>query len=164
MRTVKVLVKLFLSRHKDSTILQVRAGSNNYSSGGISRIVIKIVKHLHADIALLKLSKPLEYTNKIKSIPLASFARQDGDECTASGWGSTKQLLSDAAISESLLKVDVPFISSSTCRAISIYGYAIPDNIVCAGNVGEGGKHRDRKSIFGNDELIRHPSIISLSR
>ncbi|XP_067140795.1 trypsin-1-like [Centruroides vittatus] len=112
--------------------------------GVVSRKVSEIVVHsdyddssLHNDIALLRLSTPLDLSSSnehINSICLPSDLHVQGFT-TASGWGSTHE---DGYATDELRAVEVPIIGLSQCR--SMYGRgAIADSMLCAG-YSQGGK------------------------
>ncbi|XP_023218223.1 trypsin-1-like [Centruroides sculpturatus] len=118
--------------------------SNSDFDGPTSIQVSEIVVHsdyddssLHNDIALLRLSTPLDLSSSnehINSICLPSDLHVQGFT-TASGWGSTRE---DGYSTDELRAVEVPIIGLSQCR--SMYGRgAIADSMLCAG-YSQGGK------------------------
>ncbi|XP_073833442.1 serine protease SP24D-like [Musca autumnalis] len=72
--------------------LNVRVGSLFYNSGGevigVSQVKVHpSYRRTVNDIALLKLSKPLVFTDKIKPIAIAKQSPADGVAVITSGWG-----------------------------------------------------------------------------
>lgn len=70
---------------------QVRAGSALKNSNGSVVDVAAIRTHegLGNDIAIVRLSKPLEFTNQVQPIPLAKTNPPPGSIAFVSGWGSS---------------------------------------------------------------------------
>ncbi|XP_031626695.1 melanization protease 1-like, partial [Contarinia nasturtii] len=91
------------------------------------------------DIALLRLARPVQYTNWIKPIPLPTVSdvnkNFDGVPLIASGWGTTEH----AARSDIKLKVKLNGTSLDKCNVLySGYGVTLTNLHLCAG--GEKGK------------------------
>ncbi|KAF2886004.1 hypothetical protein ILUMI_20169 [Ignelater luminosus] len=91
----------------------------------------------HYDIALLRLSKTVEFTNFIKPLclPLSQRLRNkdyNGRELTVAGWGRTEtQRQSDIK-----LRVDVPVLSETNClQFYKEQGITLLSSQVCAGGV-----------------------------
>ncbi|XP_064618831.1 trypsin-like [Lineus longissimus] len=115
---------------------------------GISRIIVHpkynsfTSKH---DIALLKLSRPVAFSNEIQPVCLpdandASVEWKTGLDlkCTATGWGNTKGTGSN----DPLRQVTVPMIARQTCAESAYYGSQFDyrgKSMVCAG-YRDGGK------------------------
>ncbi|EDW88994.1 trypsin alpha [Drosophila yakuba] len=81
----------FEGRHSDQEF-QVRAGSALKDSNGSVVDVFAAKTHEHFrwpfnDIAIVRLSKPLEFTNKVMPIPLATTNPFPGTTAFVSGWG-----------------------------------------------------------------------------
>ncbi|EDW51740.1 trypsin alpha [Drosophila sechellia] len=73
---------------------QVRVGSalNNSNGSVVEVAAIKIhenFERLENDIAIVLLSKPLEFTNQVQPIPLATTNPSPGSTAFVSGWGTT---------------------------------------------------------------------------
>ncbi|MEZ4831027.1 MAG: trypsin-like serine protease [Caldilineaceae bacterium] len=90
------------------------------------------------DIALLRLSSPVQFNQYVQPIPLVFSPANDslveaGDMSTVTGWGRTSEGGSSSNI---LMEVQVPIVSNRNCN--SVYGN-ITDNMICAGYT-EGGK------------------------
>lgn len=99
-------------------------------------------KNLHNDIALIKLAKPVNFTEFISPIclPLTADLQNQADEgkqFTVIGWGTTErgQEVPGVYGSRYKLEVDLPGVGSETCRV----AYPnLKDSELCAG--GEAGK------------------------
>lgn len=91
------------------------------------------------DHALLKLKTPLNFSgadNAVMPICLPTKNQEfDGETCTASGWGFTKD---DGKISPILKKVDLPIVPFEECNE-DYEGQVDKNTMVCAGYE-EGGK------------------------
>ncbi|CAH1161813.1 unnamed protein product [Phyllotreta striolata] len=89
------------------------------------------------DIALVRLSRPVVYTQFIQPIclPRLHEAAEYGDRVTVAGWGSTEY----AKRSSVKLKVEIPIAERSTCtKEFSSAGINLRSSQICAG--GEKGK------------------------
>lgn len=140
-------------RKRGKVYIRIRAGSNFRDKGGLVHGVQRTFPHRSpdSDIALLKLVGPLRYNVKVKSIPLASFPRQDGDSCAVAGWGSDyfyyntdfkNKPLEERPHTPELHRAAVTFIGTRNCSQ-TLYqsnSYKLTENMICAGKVGEGGK------------------------
>ncbi|XP_045892595.1 chymotrypsinogen B-like [Micropterus dolomieu] len=111
---------------------------NLLTPNGKSWTVSQIVKHpnydketFNNDIALLKLSSPVTFTDYIRPVCLAAdgSAFNNGTTCWVTGWGNikTETLLSSPG---RLQEVSLPIVSNSDCN--SSYGF-ITNNMICAG-------------------------------
>lgn len=126
---------------------QIRAGSSLRLSGGTLVQVASFTNHpqyndntLSFDLAVFTLASPLEFSELIQPIGLPSLnqAVAGGTEATISGWGS----LSEGGPSPNQLQVvRVPVVENSVCHTLySVQGWAIEDNMLCAGNIELGGQ------------------------
>ena len=105
--------------------------------------VVEIIRHPSyvrmsgdADIALLRLEKPIDHPFAQLLEAFDDEAERAGRIATVVGWGKTNQ----AVRVDSLQQVEVPFVSQSTCvSAYQQFGYTITTNMLCAG-LAEGGK------------------------
>lgn len=84
------MINIFLRIPTDR--LTVRAGSTDVNSGGIIRSVTEIKVHPNYrnfinDIAILKLSRPLEFSNGLQPIALAKQLPKPAADIVTSGWG-----------------------------------------------------------------------------
>ncbi|XP_073833446.1 chymotrypsin-1-like [Musca autumnalis] len=75
--------------------ISIRAGSRQHEKGGqvIQAAELKIHPNYdksHSDIALVKLSRPLEFNSNVQAIALAQHEPPTGVPVIASGWGFTK--------------------------------------------------------------------------
>ncbi|XP_061398828.1 trypsin delta-like [Musca vetustissima] len=98
--------------------LNVRVGSRFYNSGGevvgISEVKIHpSYRRSDNDIALLKLSKPLEFSDNIKNITIARKAPADGTAVVTSGWGL---LRNSGSTPNELQYTTMTALSHTNCR------------------------------------------------
>ncbi|XP_069044036.1 uncharacterized protein [Lepisosteus oculatus] len=112
----------------------------------VSRRVSQIIIHpnfdswsLNNDIALLKLSSPVNFTSYIQPICLAdnSSSFHTGTSCWVAGWGNTDE---QTALSgnRTLLEVQLPIIGNRQCGCDidPVYGpKAVNENMICAGEL-----------------------------
>ncbi|XP_067639267.1 chymotrypsin-1-like [Eurosta solidaginis] len=113
--------------------VSVRVGSINQYAAGQIVYVQSITIHpsygnfLH-DIAIITLSKPLTFTEKITSIPVASNVTDeqlvDGKEVSVTGWG----LQLSGASPYKLQKITLKVLASEQCEYEAGYGY---DSVLC---------------------------------
>lgn len=89
------------------------------------------------DIALVRLSSPLPFTEYIQPVclPAAGQALVDGKICTVTGWGNTQYYGQQAGV---LQEARVPIISNDVCNGPDFYGNQIKPKMFCAGYL-EGG-------------------------
>ncbi|XP_039488781.1 trypsin alpha-like [Drosophila santomea] len=80
----------------DPRYFEIRAGSHSKQSNGTLVKVAAAIIHenfvfrlLQNDIAVVRLSKRLEFTNKVQPIPLAESNPEPGTMSFATGWGTT---------------------------------------------------------------------------
>ncbi|XP_073511372.1 transmembrane protease serine 5 [Phyllobates terribilis] len=105
-----------------------------------SSVVEKIIYHQKYDdrshdydIALMKLEKPLNYSDSVRPVCLPQY-EQDipaGSECWISGWGHTHP--DNTHMPRSLKEAMVPLISSKKCNSSCIYDGDITPRMLCAG-------------------------------
>ncbi|XP_075251566.1 anionic trypsin-2-like [Convolutriloba macropyga] len=108
----------------------------NYEPGQEKRFVRSITQHplfdgtwFHNDIAILKLTEPLEFTEKIQPICLPSVEVTGGEQTLVLGWGYTQ-----GTNDEDVLNVaTVPIIPRATCSSNDWYSFAITESMLCAG-------------------------------
>ncbi|KAI8127782.1 Serine protease SP24D [Lucilia cuprina] len=79
-------------RNTSLSMMTIRAGSREVNSGGIIVGVSKVIVHpdyknFNNDIAVIKLSKPLELSGSIQPIALAKQNPKSGVKVVTSGWG-----------------------------------------------------------------------------
>ncbi|XP_062382830.1 chymotrypsin-like protease CTRL-1 [Sardina pilchardus] len=135
----------------DSTYgLVVYLGRQNQQSSAnpnmVSRGVLNIIKHpsyiseTHDnDIALLRLSSSVTFTNYIRPVCLAAAGStfDSGAKTWITGWGHTAMV--PLPYPGTLQQVQIPVVASSDCRT-AYHPIAITDNMICAGLLGQGGK------------------------
>ncbi|XP_034556373.1 transmembrane protease serine 13a [Notolabrus celidotus] len=91
------------------------------------------------DIALLKLSSPVAFNDKVQPacLPTYDMTLPHGTKCWTSGFGTTDE--EAVGVSKDLMEVAVGIISPSVCKLPHVYGNALTRNMICAGNL-QGGK------------------------
>ncbi|KAG7483963.1 hypothetical protein MATL_G00043860 [Megalops atlanticus] len=91
------------------------------------------------DIALLKLKQPVEFSNNVGPVCLPTFDQtfSPGTTCWTSGFGTTEE--GAAKGSPDLMEVAVKIIDTSVCNSNMVYGGALTQNMMCAGDL-SGGK------------------------
>ncbi|XP_048476483.1 trypsin-3-like [Rhincodon typus] len=96
----------------------------------------KVISHPSYNIMLVKLSKPVRFTQYVRPIELSSSCPCAGLQCLVSGWGN---LPNDRGVQypADLQCLDVPILSKTSCQ--SAYPGQISRNMFCAGFL-EGGK------------------------
>lgn len=105
----------------------------------VKRVVVH--KHWNArtidfDYALLELSEPVTFSEKVQSIELPSVDDAIPDEslCQVSGWGNTR----NASESKEILReATVAIVNQEKCN--KAYGQRVTPRMICAG-YNEGGK------------------------
>ncbi|XP_037545123.1 trypsin-2-like [Nematolebias whitei] len=110
----------------------------------VVRTVSQIIKHpnynvntFDNDLALVKLSSTVTFTNYIMPVCLAAKGSDfpKGLDCWVVGFGTTSSV-----ISNTLQEVDIPIVSNSDCsKAYKPTGITITSNMICAG-LTKGGK------------------------
>ncbi|KAL6489405.1 hypothetical protein MHYP_G00031460 [Metynnis hypsauchen] len=118
--------KVYLGEHN----LDVDEGTEQVIS---SSTVIKHSSYssftLNNDIMLVKLISPATLNSYVSLVPLPSSFPSDGTGCLVSGWGNT--LTSGTNYPSTLMCLDIPILSDSTCR--SAYPFQITSSMFCAG-------------------------------
>ncbi|KAI8039671.1 trypsin alpha-like [Drosophila gunungcola] len=126
-----------------ASVLQVRAGSSYWSSGGSVAKVASFKNHegynantMVNDIAIVRLSSSLSFSSSIKAIGLASSNPANGASASVSGWGT--QSYGSSSIPSQLQYVNVNIVGQSQC-ASSTYGYGsqIKSSMICAAASGK---------------------------
>jgi secreted trypsin-like serine protease len=127
--------------------VKIRIGDWNLrdSSDGVHELrgVSKVIKHKYFnvatftnDIALLKLDRPVQFTNRIQPICLPSTdVNLENRELTVAGWGRTSF---NGKTSPTLLKVDVRVWDNPSCENVyrGIAPGGILNSMMCAGDRG----------------------------
>ncbi|XP_048418012.1 transmembrane protease serine 13a isoform X2 [Stegostoma tigrinum] len=90
------------------------------------------------DIALMKLSNRLRFTDNIRPACLPTYDQQfpEGMRCWITGFGHTEE--GALLTSNILLEASVNIIGTSTCNQRDFYNGAITDRMVCAGKISGG--------------------------
>ncbi|KFQ54230.1 Kallikrein-14, partial [Pelecanus crispus] len=122
--------------------IKVLIGTDTLRDGtGLVRLISKIVVHpaynyrrIDNDFMLLKLNKPVKFSNNIKKIRLATECPMGGMKCTVSGWGTTKS--PGAKLPQDLQCANIQTFGAEKCSRA--YGNALTANMFCAG-VPQGG-------------------------
>ncbi|KAK0418511.1 hypothetical protein QR680_013603 [Steinernema hermaphroditum] len=102
----------------------------------------------YEDIAVLKLSKPVPFSNNVSSIGIKRVDTalvSAGREGVAAGYGTTNGGL-DGQVSERLLYVYVPFATPQLCH--KTYGEHTSKRLLCAGARGHGAGPGDSGAPF----------------
>ncbi|XP_030649802.1 prostasin-like, partial [Chanos chanos] len=91
------------------------------------------------DIALLRLSRPVTFTDYVRPVCLAASnsSIKTGTNTWVTGWGAINQDGTTLPFPQTLQEVEVPVADTKKCN--SVYGGTITDNMICAG-LEEGGK------------------------
>ncbi|TRY86690.1 hypothetical protein DNTS_025806, partial [Danionella cerebrum] len=90
------------------------------------------------DIALLKLSSPVAFSDTAQPIclPTVDQSFSDGLQCWTSGFGTTEQ--GGDHISTSLMGVSVNLIDTRVCNSSKVYSGIITKDMICAGDLNGG--------------------------
>ncbi|XP_073459198.1 transmembrane protease serine 5 [Aquarana catesbeiana] len=85
------------------------------------------------DIALMKLDKPLNYSDSIRPVCLPQYDQDlaAGSECWVSGWGHTHP--DNTHMPRILKEALVPLINTKKCNSSCIYNGDITPRMLCAG-------------------------------
>lgn len=136
------LMSVFARRPNSSQpvdLLTIRVGTSTHAEGGLSMAVERIEQHkqfnysnIDFDFSLIKLSKPLNFSDSVQPVKLPSIFEKirDGTLCLVTGWGNT------ANVSESrnnLRGAEVPVVNQRKCsNDYARYGGVTP-RMLCAG-------------------------------
>ncbi|KAE8284274.1 Prostasin [Larimichthys crocea] len=118
-------------------------GNNpNEESRTVSRIILHPNYDSHTndnDIALLRLSSPVKFTDYIRPVCLAASDSvfNNGTDSWVTGWGAVKEGVS-LPFPATLQEVEVPVVGNRQCNCLNGVG-TVSDNMICAG-VLAGGK------------------------
>ncbi|KAH7032620.1 extracellular trypsin protease [Microdochium trichocladiopsis] len=128
-----------------ASLVQVRAGSLKWASGGVLVNVSEIVVHekyydptfFTNDIALWHLATPIRTSSTISysKLPIQGSDPTDGAPAVTAGWGYT--LPGNRTLAATLQKVSVPIVSRDRCQA-SYPGEDVTTAMICAGLVAGG--------------------------
>ncbi|XP_071629343.1 chymotrypsin-1-like [Temnothorax longispinosus] len=126
--------------------LTVHAGTNLLSESGSVYRVKQAISHsnfdsigLSNDIGVLILTTPIEYTQYIQPIPLAtSDVAPEGTTCTLSGWGRTSL---NGRVPNNLQEIELSVHSQAKCR--QRHRNVLSSHICTLTRAGEGACHGD---------------------
>ncbi|XP_049915642.1 transmembrane protease serine 9-like [Epinephelus moara] len=122
---------------------QVSLGRQNLQGENpneVSRTVARIILHpnydsdtSNNDIALLRLSSPVTFTDYIRPVCLAASDSvfNSGTDSWVTGWGAVEEGVS-LPFPETLQEVEVPVVGNRQCNCLNGVG-TITDNMICAG-------------------------------
>ncbi|KAM7381654.1 hypothetical protein PAMA_012480 [Pampus argenteus] len=113
----------------------------------VQRKVSQIIVHpnynntlYNNDVALMKLSSPVNFTDYIRPICLASNSSQfhNSTSCWATGWGKLSK--DDLLIPNTLQEVQIPVIGNKqcSCNYVPVPSAKITNNMICAGQENKG--------------------------
>ncbi|XP_062382495.1 tryptase-like isoform X2 [Sardina pilchardus] len=115
----------------------------------VCRRVLRIIKHpsymssiRENDIALLRLSSSVTFTDYIRPVCLAAAGStfDSGTNTWITGWGTTKSGV-PLPYPGTLQQVQIPVVGLTDCRkAYDPQNVLITNNMMCAGLLGQGGK------------------------
>ncbi|CAH2058065.1 unnamed protein product, partial [Iphiclides podalirius] len=123
----------------------VRVGSSSSRYGGELIPAGDLMWHpnftyskMDSDVALIWLSKPLTFSEKVAPIDMLEMNEeiQDGDITMVSGWGNIRE---GGGYPSTLQMVLVPKVSTAMCDEVYAASYTVTQTMLCAG-VPEGGK------------------------
>ncbi|KAJ8256526.1 hypothetical protein COCON_G00186780 [Conger conger] len=92
------------------------------------------------DIALLKLTEPVAFSSTIQPVCLPAFNQRFSirDKCWTTGYGRTEERVEEG--SRTLMEVKVDLIDTGVCNSSRVYDGNLSKNMLCAGNLEEGGR------------------------
>jgi len=91
---------------------------------------------LYGDIALVKLSSKLTFTDYVKPVELAPQDYAAETDILVSGWGATSEGGDGSYV---LQKVQLPFVDDKTCDEMYLPDYTVLPQHICYGDVVSGG-------------------------
>ncbi|XP_020288984.1 trypsin II-P29-like isoform X2 [Pseudomyrmex gracilis] len=92
---------------------------------------------LYNDVAILRLSGAFKFTPELRSASLPSNSPVPKTVCQVSGWGYLDSNI--PIVSNDLMYVDLPVLSTKQCRELLINVTDLPEGMYCAGYI-EGGR------------------------
>ncbi|KAG8008618.1 Serine protease 27, partial [Nibea albiflora] len=128
------------------TVILGRENQEGNNPNEVSRSVAVIVLHPNYDdntnnndIALLRLSSPVQFTDYIRPVCLAASDSvfNNGTDSWVTGWGAVREGVS-LPFPATLQEVEVPVVGNRQCNCLNGVG-TVTDNMICAG-VLAGGK------------------------
>merc|ERR1711997_29687 len=155
--------------HMSPSSIQVVVGEHGLvsSTDGVKHDVTSFEKHpnynsnnLDNDFAIITLSDEIDVSDKAKAATFPKSATDPelvvGEPLTVSGWGT---LSSGGGQPNVLHAVQVPYITNEACQA-AYDGHEITSNMMCAGNVEEGGVDSCQGDSGG--PLVVHETIVGV--
>ncbi|XP_055850334.1 trypsin alpha-3-like [Episyrphus balteatus] len=117
---------------------QVRVGSSNWKSGGVTRKIKYIVNHPGYDaktnvndVSILALVSPLVYSASIKPAKLCANLLDNNTPVDVSGWGRLQE--GGKELPTNLQAVTIRMMNGATCASRQFgYGAAIKESMICA--------------------------------
>lgn len=123
-------------------MIQILRGTDDLTTGGERWTVEEIVipeawnpENNDADIALLRLTRPVPQGEQVGLWSASIGALDAGTLLRVTGWGRTGET---SPRSKKLIRVEVPLQPLDMCNAVDAYDGAVTPNMICAGAV-EGG-------------------------
>ncbi|KAJ8676683.1 hypothetical protein QAD02_012470 [Eretmocerus hayati] len=117
--------------------LTVLTGSTNQGRGGEQHQIAQIIVHedyneslVDNDIALIKVTKPIEFKDSQKPIPIATQPPRAGQEMEIAGFGREGDKL---ATSDVVKLAVVPVVDQQVCAKNYAQDGGITENMFCAG-------------------------------
>ncbi|ALC40948.1 CG18735, partial [Drosophila busckii] len=129
-------------------LITVRLLEHNREDSNVKiqdRRVVRVLVHpnystsnFDSDIALIRFNEPVRLGIDMHPVCLPPAAESfAGQTAVVTGWGALSE---GGPISDTLQEVEVPVLSQQECRNSSYGPDKITDNMICAGNVEQGGK------------------------
>ncbi|XP_017131041.1 trypsin-1 [Drosophila elegans] len=117
-------------------LLKVKVGGTSRNrKDGVLYSVAEVHSHekynaktMDYDIGVVRLTKNLTLSNKIKVIPVSRSRIADGTYATIAGWGFKSM---NGAPSDNLQYARVPIVNQTACR--TLLGKGVTDRMLCAG-------------------------------
>uniref|UniRef100_A0A7N8WTR5 Peptidase S1 domain-containing protein n=1 Tax=Mastacembelus armatus TaxID=205130 RepID=A0A7N8WTR5_9TELE len=132
--------------HSDWTVVLGRQNQEGDNLNEVSRRVAKIVLHpkydsntADNDIALLRLSSPVQFTDYIRPVCLAASGSvfNNGTVSWVTGWGTSYYTKMTLPSPKTLQEVEVPVVGNRQCNCLLGVG-TVTDNMICAGALAGG--------------------------
>jgi len=142
------------------TMFTIRLGEHDWYTREGSEVdiqVSRVVRHpgynprtFVNDIAMLKLSRPVQYTQYIRPVCLPTGNPQVGSNCVLTGWGKIRH---PGQMYHLLQQVNLPVVSNYVCNALNwrSIGIQVQPSMICGGDGGQtrrGGCHGDSGGPF----------------
>nr|AAV48634.1 Try2 [Pediculus humanus corporis] len=121
-----------------ATVFRLRVGADSTSKGGVIYNVEKVICHEkyreevpkdEFDIALVKTTEPIKFTDNIKPIELVSKEPSEGDMAYVTGYGR-EQIMRSGMLANHLMAVELPVVGLKKCKK-KLKGVA--NDMICAG-------------------------------